>query len=52
MLDIKERTIEKNRESRQVFLQATAGYRMTPDPKHNEDNRENEVVTGINTEMK
>lgn len=52
MFDIKERTTEKNTDSREGFLQAAAGYRTTPDPKRNEDNRENKVVTDINTEMK
>jgi hypothetical protein len=43
MFDIKERTTEKNRDSRQGFLQAAAGYGTTPDPKRNEDNRETKL---------
>lgn len=34
------------------FLKTVAGHRMTPDRKRNEDNRENEVITDINAEMK
>jgi hypothetical protein len=44
MFDINERRNEKNRDSRQVFPQS--GCRIQ------NDNRENEVITDINTEMK